>query len=373
MNEETVICDSCGDEFPASQCVEVLGRELCPHCLDEETLVCSHCGERIWRTENAGAEDQPLCDRCYTNHYTNCNRCRTLIQMEEAHYLSDDEAEETPYCASCHEYLSRRAGVRDYYYKPKPVFYGEGQRFFGVELEIDGGGEDSDKAMIIQKIANAGAERVYCKHDGSLDDGFEIVTHPMTLAYHCEEMPWRAVLDKAKDLHYCSHKALTCGLHIHVNRSGLGDTKVMQEEAIARILFFVENHWNELLRFSRRTPSQIEQWAARYGRKDDPKAVLDNAKKSRKGRYTCVNLDNYSTIEFRIFRGTLKYTTLIATLQLVERICSVAVSLSDEAIQGLTWSMFVSLTPRTEMPELIQYLKERQLYVNEPVQTTEEV
>ena len=112
---------------------------------------------------SCGAGAQPLCDRCCTDHYTNCDRCRTLIQLEAAHYPSDDEAEETPYCASCREYLSRRAGVRDYYYRPKPVFYGDEQRFFGVELEIDAGGEDSDKAMIIQKIADTGAERAYCK------------------------------------------------------------------------------------------------------------------------------------------------------------------------------------------------------------------
>ena len=41
---------------------------------------------------------------------------------------------------------------------------------------------------------------------------------------------------------------------------------------------------------------------------------------------------------FRIFRGTLKYNTLIATLQLVEKLCNVAVSLSEERLQALSWS-----------------------------------
>ena len=70
---------------------------------------------------------------------------------------------------------------------------------------------------------------------------------------------------------YLSHQARTCGLHVHVNRTAFGETWEEQDEVIARILFFVENHWNELLRFSRRTRSQMEQWAARYGRKDDPR------------------------------------------------------------------------------------------------------
>ena len=38
-----------------------------------------------------------------------------------------------------------------------------------------------------------------------------------------------------------------------------------------------------------------------------------------------MNLTNDDTIEFRMFRGTLKFNTLIATLQLVDRVCDVAI------------------------------------------------
>ena len=103
---------------------------------------------------------------------------------------------------------------------------------------------------------------------------------------------------------------------------------------------------------------------------DNPKAVLDNAKKNHNQRYKCVNLTNYNTIEFRMFRGTLKLNTLLATLQMVDRICEVALYLSDQEMQGLTWTDFVS---GCKAPELVQYLKERRLYVNEPVAVAEEV
>ena len=71
-----------------------------------------------------------------------------------------------------------------------------------------------------------------------------------------------------------------------------------------------------------------------------------------------------------MFRGTLKYNTLIATLQIVNHICDVAFSMSDEEIKKLSWSDFVS---KIEEPELIQYLKERRLYINETVIETEEI
>ena len=83
-----------------------------------------------------------------------------------------------------------------------------------------------------------------------------------------------------------------------------------------------------------------------------------------------MNLTNFHTIEFRIFRGTLKYNTLIATLQMVNHICDAAILLCDEEMRNLSWSDF--MMGITE-PELIQYLKERRLYINDKVESEEEV
>ena len=183
-------------------------------------------------------------------------------------------------------------------------------------------------------------------------------------------MPWKKILHCAVDMGYTSHQAGTCGLHVHVNRDAFGDTERAQDAVIARILFFFEKNWEELLKFSRRTQRQLDHWAARYGYKDHPTEMMEHVKKGRCNRYTCVNLTNEDTIEFRIFRGTLKYNTLIATLQMVNRICDVAICMSDDELRAMSWSEFVSGV--TE-PELIQYLKERRLYLNEPVAVSEEV
>ena len=145
-----------------------------------------------------------------------------------------------------------------------------------------------------------------------------------------------------------------------------GCTYETQEECIARLVFFVEKFWPELLRFSRRTNGQLNRWAARYGMKLNPKDQMYHAKNSCAGRYTAVNLTNADTVEIRLFRGTLKLNTLAATLQLVNHLCEVAVCMSDQELQDMSWFDF--LDQITE-PELIRYLKERRLYVNEPVNT----
>lgn len=46
--------------------------------------------------------------------------------------------------------------------------------------------------------------------------------------------------------------------------------------------------------------------------------------------------------EFRMFRGALKYHALIATLQMVDLICDVALSLTDCEIRNIPWAEFVS-------------------------------
>lgn len=83
-----------------------------------------------------------------------------------------------------------------------------------------------------------------------------------------------------------------------------------------------------------------------------------------------MNLMNWATIEFRLFRGTLKYNTLIAALELVDAICDMAMNMTEDEIEKLSWSDFVSTI---EAPELIQYLKERRLYVNDKTNTEEDL
>ncbi len=71
-----------------------------------------------------------------------------------------------------------------------------------------------------------------------------------------------------------------------------------------------------------------------------------------------------------MFRGTLKYNTFIAALQLVNEICNAAIFMSQEELEKLSWTEFVK---RIEQSELIQYLKERRLYVNDAVTNEEEM
>ncbi len=369
--ESAITCCSCGAELDENEVYLFDNQDYCEDCFYDNTFICDSCGGRFHiDDENSVNNDSVVCDGCYDEYYTSCYQCGRIILREEANY-SEDNYDDEPLCDDCYE---RECGIKylhDYSYKPDPIFRGAGNRYFGAELEIDRGGKDEDNACKLCEEANKHCENIYIKTDSSLNDGLEIVTHPMTLDYHINNMPWENICDMALRLGYRSHNTSTSGLHIHVNRTAFGNTLGEQDECIARILYFFENNWCELLRFSRRNAEQLNHWAKRYGWKESPEAVLDDAKSKRGERYTCVNITNYSTIEFRIFRGTLKYNTIIATLQLVDAICDMALFLSDNEIKNLAWSEFTAGLDKKKYPQLIRYLKERRLNINEPITNDE--
>ncbi len=412
----TLTCLLCGEVLTEETVREFEGRTLCENCYESNTTVCDHCGDRIWDEDDYGDGNIHLCLECHDDHYTRCNGCNRLIRNDDAYY--EDDYSDNPYCEQCYNRMIK-AAIKSYYYKPEPIFYGSGdflynryytknkiknvrakfsadgrnahgrkkavsfsapsqvtelqRRFFmGVELEIDKGGECGENAEQILDVANPKGERIYCKHDGSIGDGFEMVSHPMTLEYHLKQMNWKEVFNKAIELGYRSHQTSTCGLHIHVSREALGDTYMAQEATIARIIHFVELHWNELLKFSRRTEENINRWANRYGIAENTEETYKKAKSRHLGRYVAVNLENNNTIEFRMFRGTLRYETFVATLDLIHEICSLAIRLEDKEMERMSWCDFVMGIDNTKQ-ELIDYLKMKRLYVNEIENEMEEM
>ena len=362
------ICSECGAVLTEQTASVIDGEIYCPDCIERLTTTCDCCGRRILRCDAESDGCIMLCRHCYEYSYTRCEGCGCIISNDEANYVDGDDY---PYCDECYRKIEEEP-IKSYGYKPEPIFYGSGNLFYGVELEIDKGGERGDYAEGILNTANTHNLHLYAKHDGSIDDGFELVSHPMTLEYHTNTMNWSGVMDMALSLDYRSHQTQTCGLHIHVNRKAFGNDYDTQEDSISRIVHFVEMHWNELLKFSRRTEANMNRWASRYGISTTAKDTYKNAKAKHCGRYVAINLENYSTIEFRIFRGTLRYKTFLATLQLVDEICNLAIKLSDRELEGMSWSDFVIQIDSKNKPELIEYLKARRLYVNEPVAVSAE-
>lgn len=218
--------------------------------------------------------------------------------------------------------------------------------FMGVELEVDTGSksyndddddEYDDSGMdytsdtqnaIAHKFIDilSPSKSAYAMWDGSLINGFEIATHPATLKSHLKAFDYKNAFAYLQKKGYMSHNAETCGLHIHLSRRYFGKTKATQLLNAAKMAYIMETYWDEFVGFSRRNYEQLDRWSKIGNLLDSisgmSKSELINALNGnyKHDKYVALNLQHPNTFELRIFRGTLKYETFIATLTFVDKL-----------------------------------------------------
>ena len=357
------ICEDCYCDgyFTCEDCGEII------HCDDavivdrdhrHERWVCSYCADRYTRCDDCGgyfsdeliysdAYGNAVCNDCFGERWYFCEDCDRLISSDEATWVDD----KGPFCEDCAEdHRNSGEAIHDYSYKPNPEFMlrsselkelgnakgrcissYEAQDFvptFGVELEVDGGSNPGELAGELEELG----EPIYMKHDGSLDDGVEIVTHPCSLAFHQYELRWAEICRTCDDHGFKSHDTTTCGLHIHVGRRSLGADDYERKTTAAKLVWLTCRFQSELTVFSRRKAERLEHWAS-FPYLDpedhcrDELSLREAALQTEwGGRYQAINLCPSETVEFRFFRGTLKRSTIIASIQLVSNMVKYAMT-----------------------------------------------
>lgn len=138
---------------------------------------------------------------------------------------------------------------------------------------------------------------------------------------------------------YKGHDCSNAGLHIHANRSYLGKTKLQQELVISKILYIIEKFNDEICVIGRRH-TDYSRFVGDRG-KDDTAITLFG--KYSEGKKAALNLQHPDTIEFRMFKSTLKYETFLLTLEFVKNIIDYAKSVSIEEIEFASWNDLTKL------------------------------
>ena len=279
----------------------------CESCCESAAYVCDDCGE--YTSYNAGDSTTCLCESCSDNWYR-CDECGELFPYDDMYYCEEDD---NRYCESCY---SNRPPVHAYSYEPELMFIRDEDDdldsvshplYMGFELEC-GGATSSECKDAANDIESLGKD-IYLKSDGSIPEyGFEIVSHPMTLSVH-ENAGWDDVLTSAVSNGLRSHDLgpSACGLHVHASRN------FMRAERWVILDWFVSKHKTVFEKIARREETHWAEFKA-----PAPTAHLKDAYGRSSSRYQAVNFSNRNTVEFRMFRGTLKYETFIATLEIVD-------------------------------------------------------
>lgn len=349
-------CEDCGKWYPKSLIKEFNGKHLCLTCLRQYAYYCDHChtyhlvNEPSHQVNVGNGNMETWCDNCFTNDAAECSHCHTIVPRYRIH--------SNGMCNECYEAFAEP--IHRYGYKPTPRFYGEGDPdstlYYGVELETDNGSSyDFARALLagcdIEDDHYEPVKEVYCKSDGSLSsNGCEVVCHPCTSAYHLSDNSfWNTVTYLADRHGMKSHDArnsygeLDCGLHIHVSRKPFLSKNVEDyEEKIAMAFEKFSSEWQKI---ARRGSSRYAQY---YGATD--KETLKS--EMRYGdRYHAVNTKNKATVEIRIFRGTIKLSTIKATLWAVSNLC-------ERILNGLDTNTVENFTDLFDMESAPDYVKD---------------
>jgi hypothetical protein len=260
-----------------------------------EYIKCGHCGR--W---HASAE------MSFRDGFGwICNSCWDRVIEQRAVRRHDDKNYCKPILHKEKRWLTKGG-------EPKSVDV-QNPRMMGVELECGFSHKDG-RAKVAANITKVlGDDWIFVKHDGSivqndtsLAHGIEIVSAPANIEIHRER--WLKLEDSPYFKHLRAWDTKSCGMHVHVSRDSLTALQ------IGRIAHFVGHDDNQ--KFIRKVSGRTcEQYA-----KLQSLPITSGIRKIG-GKYEGIRLNLEETIEFRIFRGTIRYRHIIRNLEFVNAIC----------------------------------------------------
>ena len=259
--DPTFACYSCDEIAPEEDATDIGGRLYCPGCW----RTCYRCEESIPLDESYTVHNRArgrwtaveVCESCRGNAYPSCDGCGDHHHEDHTIYR---ESRDASFCVDCDpgevnddndddsgNGLSHGPfAIRSYHSVAEdmgpivsPWTEANGQRYLGVELEVEcsytaGPGREESARRILQSV-HAAAEAVTegraagrrllgAENDGSLTHGFELVSAPLGLDDHARL--WRTVLTREHCVGMKSHQTTTCGLHVHLSRTGLTSLQI---------------------------------------------------------------------------------------------------------------------------------------------------
>lgn len=262
--------------------------QLCRECFDniEDTSQCASCGHYFYCDEVTydDHDDSDYCEPCYRDTWRECNECgREYSPGRGTH--------------NCFR------GINYYSYKPQPIFHGRAPYYFGIELEVEQIDTDFSLDSGVTIVQSTLGGRAYMKEDGSLENGFEIVTHPHSLAEFQESVNWE-FLTRLKGEGFRSWDTSSCGLHVHISRSAFAD----------------DNHLLRFMKFIYDNKGAVRTLAGRssdYAKFNDSGKLVSKVKLgvTSDGHFSAVNTENDETIEVRVFRGSLRKERVLSAIE----------------------------------------------------------
>ena len=274
---------------------------------------------------------------------------RTEVDIVECRTCGHESVSELTVDGVCHHCLDASYKIHNYSTRVEQMLKFKATRvrpntvYLGCELEYET--NNRNRAQIgVGKLMHGHA---LMKSDGSIRNGFEIVTCPATLDIHLEifkkfydSIPPDLKIEK------------NVGMHVHVSR------KPLSQLTIGKLTEFLNRLDNK--QFIAHIAGRIDN---NYARMDSGRTI-SFPRKNRQGgdRYNALNLNNQNTIEVRLFATPMNYKEFATRLQFVQALVDYCMpAQSNDSLKKQThYEAFMHwLSSRRRMfPELSYHLKE---------------
>lgn len=338
---DTIVRGACGHIFDEEDGYETRDGQVCHSCFEEDYR---HCED---------TDDYRPADDCHWHEDDACYR--TYPPRDDDDFDDDDDDNDDnddllrSWGASCSHL------AHDVTFLPSP----NGDFTMGIELEVQTTGNRSQALRDCNDHFNRDTSYAMFKRDGSLSDsyGFEIVTAARRLNDHLIKFKeW-----EPEDLE--SWDPGCCGMHVHI------DSRAFTPLSLGKFLmFYNQTNNHDFIRDIAGRHPDTDDGAQNYARKIGAERTVSPSKVKRAGennsRYNMVNVTNltdyeqdrlgvrvgrdskgnYSTVEVRIFRGTLRKARLLAQIEFAHASVIFCRSASWQELDGDAFKFWLSKT-----------------------------
>jgi hypothetical protein len=239
------------------------------------------------------------------NNADELSKHELLQELED--FARDELSVLQPYSSSFRKDF--RFGENDYDRAPlyshmsnEPFPYGLEQPVMGFELELEARKKTPYALEAEELAANilSYTQDLMCKRDGSLEQGFEVISQPATYFYFMRHFNWNWVKEVVKS-DFIMNGIGERGFHIHINRASFVDEAHTQRFADAIVA--------DVKMFQRLGVESFFAPEHRYceTRTSNPDDSI--------GRYCAVNLLHRNTIEVRCFEPVATKNQILTYMQ----------------------------------------------------------
>lgn len=330
----TAITATDGTTFCSTDCAKWADYYYCTECgkLEKMAYIC---------------DNVKLCKTCLDTFHDRynlqkCSRCHKYVSINRIYTASGKH-----FCSNCINSLQLitqyHGHSRDnlwHCYKSnreKPNYFG-----WENEFEIKSDTPKNVIALGINEILEENGLKNFFvfEGDGSLNHGFEAISQPCTLAWLYEnESKLQPVYNFMLDNGCTAEKTTTAGLHIHFSRTAL-----TKDYSLAKIAYLINKLQYDFIKYSGRKLNQLyyTQFDESYNSDDeirlnDFKQMYRNNNERTSKHEAIVNRQHNSTIEIRLFKGTLDLQRIIANVELLTNMIYYVENHTDTQVENVTF------------------------------------